>query len=150
MKVVIQRVANASVKVDERVVGAIEKGLMVLVGFEAADDLSDLEWLCKKVLNMRIFPDEKANMNVSVEDVAGQLLVVSQFTLHASTKKGNRPSFIQSAPPEQAEALYLQWIQMLENHLPGRVKTGAFGAHMEVGLVNDGPVTIVVDSKNRV
>ena len=149
MKVVIQRVQSAQVSVDQKIVGQINSGLLLLVGIEDADEEDDISWLSKKILNMRIFPDEEKPMNRSVQDISGQLLVVSQFTLHASTKKGNRPSFVKAAAPEKARLLYEQLIDRLkiESALP--IESGRFGKMMEVSLINDGPVTIILDSKNK-
>jgi len=147
MRVVIQRVLSASVEVEQNKISEIDKGLLVLVGFESEDTQEDLTWLANKICNLRIFSDENGKMNLSVKDVQGEILLVSQFTLFASTKKGNRPSFINSAKPEIAIPLYEQFIKMLMVSVS--TKTGEFGADMKVGLVNDGPVTIVIDSKNR-
>jgi len=149
MRLIIQRVSKASVSVDQQITGKIEKGLLILLGVEEADTLDDVTWLAKKVANMRIFADEEGKMNLSLNAVNGAALVVSQFTLHASTKKGNRPSFIKSANPEHAESLYLNFIEQLKNEAVQHVETGIFGAHMEVELINDGPVTIFMDSQNR-
>lgn len=149
MRVVIQRVSEASVTVDNSVVGQIKTGFLILLGIETADDQTDLEWLCNKIIKLRIFEDEAHNMNLSVADVDGELLVVSQFTLHASTKKGTRPSFIKAARPEQAEPLYVTFCKRLEELLGKPTAMGKFGAIMDVKLVNDGPVTIIVDSKSR-
>ncbi len=149
MIVVIQRVSEASVVIDQQLKSEIDKGLLLLVGIEEADGAEDIEWLAKKIVNMRIFSDEGDKMNLSLQDVSGELLVVSQFTLHAATKKGNRPSYIKAARPEIAIPLYESFINELEKF--GRsVKTGEFGADMKVSLVNDGPVTIIIDSKNKV
>jgi D-tyrosyl-tRNA(Tyr) deacylase len=149
MRVVIQRVSEASVTVDNEVIGQIKTGLLILLGIETADDKSDLEWLCNKIIKLRIFEDADQNMNLSVTDVEGELLVVSQFTLHASTKKGTRPSFIKAARPEQAEPLYEAFCEQLEELTGKPTAMGKFGAMMDVKLVNDGPVTIIIDSKNR-
>lgn len=149
MRAVIQRVANASVVVEGETVGAIDKGLLILLGIEDADDQEDIEWLTRKISKLRIFDDEEGQMNYSVQDVDGGLLVVSQFTLHSSTKKGNRPSFIQAARPETAEPLYEKFVKYLEVVATRKVATGTFGAMMQVSLVNDGPVTIIIDTKNR-
>ena len=149
MRLIIQRVPKASVSVDQQITGKIEKGLLILLGVEEADTLEDVNWLAKKVANMRIFADEEGKMNLSLNAVNGAALVVSQFTLHASTKKGNRPSFIKSANPEHAESLYLNFIEQLKNEAVQQVETGIFGAHMEIELINDGPVTIFMDSQNR-
>lgn len=149
MRLVIQRVSEASVTVDGTVTGRIGTGLMILCGIEHDDTAEDIAWLVPKVTQMRIFSDAEGKMNLSVKDIAGGLLVVSQFTLHASTKKGNRPSFIRAARPEQAVPLYEQFIHTLETDTGRPVERGIFGADMKVALINDGPVTIVIDSKNR-
>jgi D-tyrosyl-tRNA(Tyr) deacylase len=149
MRVVIQRVKNASVRVDEQVVGAIDHGLLLLLGITQEDNTEDIEWLCRKIVQMRIFGDENDLMNKSLLDIDGEVLVISQFTLHASTKKGNRPSFISAARPEQAIPLYEQFISVIQDYVPKKVQTGIFGADMKVNLLNDGPVTITMDSKNR-
>jgi D-tyrosyl-tRNA(Tyr) deacylase len=149
MIVVIQRVAEASVKIDGRVKSEIGVGLLILVGIEEADSEEDISWLSKKITNLRIFPDENQVMNKSVMDVAGEVLLISQFTLHASTKKGNRPSYIKAARPEVATPLYENFIQTLESELGKSIGTGEFGADMQVALINDGPVTILIDSKDR-
>lgn len=149
MRVVIQRVSEASVKIDGYVKGGIQQGLLVLVGIEEEDTTEDVAWLSSKVVNMRIFSDEDGKMNKSVVDIGGNILLISQFTLHASTKKGNRPSFIKAARPEQAIPLYHSFIKELSKLVEKEIQTGEFGADMKVGLVNDGPVTIVIDSKNR-
>jgi D-tyrosyl-tRNA(Tyr) deacylase len=149
MKVVIQRVRSAQVAIDEKVVGQIEKGMLVLVGFEAADTLEDIDWVVAKTVNMRIFNDDNGVMNCSLLETGGSLLLVSQFTLHASTKKGNRPSYIQAAKPEIAIPLYEKSIQAFEWALQKPIQTGQFGADMQVSLLNDGPVTILIDSKNK-
>ncbi len=149
MRLVIQRVSKASVKVDGKITGAIDQGLLILVGIEEADNDEDIEWLTKKVVNMRIFNDERGIMNLSVKDIDGQILVVSQFTLHANTKKGNRPSYIRAAKPETAIPLYEKFVKALTEKNGKKTQTGIFGAHMEVELINDGPVTIIMDSKLR-
>lgn len=149
MRVVIQRVKNASVRVDEQVVGAIDHGLLLLLGITQEDSTEDIEWLCRKIVQMRIFGDENDLMNKSLLDIDGEVLVISQFTLHASTKKGNRPSFIAAARPEQAIPLYEQFISVIQDYVPKKVQTGIFGADMKVNLLNEGPVTITMDSKNR-
>ncbi len=149
MRVVIQRVVEASVTVDGQVTGAIEKGLLVLMGVEDADTQEDLEWLSGKIVNLRIFDDENGVMNKSVLDISGGILLVSQFTLHASTKKGNRPSYIKASKPEIAIPIYEGMIAQLSKDLSKPVATGIFGADMKVRLLNDGPVTIVMDSKNK-
>jgi D-aminoacyl-tRNA deacylase len=149
MRVVIQRVSNASVTVEGKLTGQIENGLLVLVGIEDADNDDDISWLTKKILNMRIFNDDKGIMNKSLPDVGGNILLISQFTLHASTKKGNRPSYIKASKPPIAIPLYEKMIAELEIQLGKKIQTGIFGADMKVQLLNDGPVTIVIDSKNR-
>lgn len=149
MRVVIQRVAEASVTVDGQVTGAIEQGLLVLMGVEDADTLEDQEWISGKIVNLRIFDDENGVMNKSVLDIGGSILLVSQFTLHASTKKGNRPSYIKASKPEIAIPIYEGMIVQLGKDLGKPVATGIFGADMKVRLLNDGPVTIVMDSKNK-
>lgn len=149
MKVVIQRVAQAHVTVNQSVVGKIDNGLLILVGIEDADSFEDADWLSNKIINMRIFNDENGVMNVSVKDINGNILLISQFTLHASTKKGNRPSYIKASKPEIAIPLYEYMIQKLSSELGNPIQTGIFGADMKVSLLNDGPVTIVMDSKHR-
>lgn len=150
MKVVIQRVSEASVTIDSKIVAKIQRGLLILVGIEDADTIDDSKWLVSKIANLRIFPDENDVMNLSVKDVNGEVIVVSQFTLHASTKKGNRPSYIQAAKPDFAIPMYEQFVQLLETEIGATIQTGQFGADMKVCLVNDGPVTIIIDSKNKV
>ena len=149
MRVVLQRVSSASVSVSEKIVGEIQKGLLVLVGIEDADTQEDIDWLVTKITQLRIFGDENEVMNLSVEEVNGDLLVVSQFTLHAAIKKGNRPSYIKAARPEVAIPLYEKFVTALEHKLNKKVPTGIFGADMKVALLNDGPVTIIIDSKNK-
>lgn len=149
MRVVIQRVSQASVSVNGNITGSIGKGLLILVGFEHADSIEDLKWMVGKITRLRIFTDTDGVMNLSVMDIDGQLLVVSQFTLHAKTRKGNRPSYVQAAPPEVAIPLYENFIQMLETLTGKHVERGIFGAMMDVSLTNSGPVTIIIDSKNR-
>lgn len=149
MRLVIQRVSSASVSVDQHVISSIQNGLLVLLGIEQDDSEEDALWLIQKVLQMRIFSDDEGKMNRSVLDLNGDLLVVSQFTLHASTKKGNRPSFIAAARPEQAVPLYKFFLQKAAETLGKPVQSGEFGADMQVMLVNDGPVTIIIDSKNK-
>jgi D-tyrosyl-tRNA(Tyr) deacylase len=149
MKVVIQRVKRASVSIDNRIKSSIETGLLILLGIEASDTGEDIEWLCKKIISMRIFNDADDKMNLSIQEVNGNVIVVSQFTLHASTKKGNRPSYIKAARPEIAIPLYEAFILEMENGLNQKVGSGEFGAMMDVELVNDGPVTILMDSKVR-
>ncbi len=149
MRVVIQRVEKAAVSVDSAIVGSIEKGLLVLLGITHDDTMEDVEWLVKKVVQMRIFDDPKGVMNHSLQDVGGNMLVVSQFTLHAQTKKGNRPSYVQAAKHQIAVPLYEAFVKQAEALIGKPVATGVFGSMMKVTLTNDGPVTIVVDSKNR-
>lgn len=149
MKTVIQRVSEASVFIDNRVEGIIQHGFMILLGIETNDNKEDVEWLIKKIINLRIFNDPAGKMNLSIKDVNGSILVISQFTLLASTKKGNRPSFIHAARPEQAIPLYKSFTEELRK-ASIHVATGVFGADMKVALVNDGPVTILLDSKNKV
>jgi D-tyrosyl-tRNA(Tyr) deacylase len=149
LKVVIQRVSEASVTIDQNIVAQINKGLLILVGIESADNLEDINWLVSKIVYLRIYGDENKVMNLSVKDIDGEIIVVSQFTLHALTKKGNRPSYIKAAKPEIAIPLYEKFIQLLELELGKSVQTGQFGADMKVALVNDGPVTIIIDSKNK-
>lgn len=148
MIAVLQRVSEASVTIEQKVKGEIGIGLMILLGIEEEDDESDIQWLCKKIANLRIFDDEQGVMNKSVLDVQGEILLISQFTLHASTKKGNRPSYIKAAKPDVAIPLYERYIEVLEEHV-GTIATGEFGADMKVSLVNNGPVTIVIDTKNK-
>ena len=150
MIAVIQRVSESSVRIDGKVKSEIGTGLLVLLGIEEADGREDIEWLAKKIVNLRIFPDEQEVMNKSLLDVGGELLLVSQFTLHASTKKGNRPSYIKAARPEIALPLYDQAINVFEAELGKSIGTGTFGADMKVSLINDGPVTIHMDTKNKV
>ena len=149
MRAVIQRVSRASVTIEEEVVSSIESGLLVLLGIEEADDNTDIEWLTAKIANMRILDDGEGRMNRSLLDTGDSVIVVSQFTLHASTRKGNRPSFIRAARPEQSEPLYQDFCEVLSSRLGQPVGRGRFGAMMEVSLINEGPVTIVIDSRNR-
>ncbi|MEM8929355.1 MAG: D-aminoacyl-tRNA deacylase [Bacteroidota bacterium] len=149
MRVVVQRVSAASVRVEGKKVSEIGRGVVILLGIEEADNDEDIKWLSKKIANLRIFNDEKGVMNLSLVDIGEQAIVVSQFTLHASTKKGNRPSYIKAAKPSIAIPLYEQFVEQLENDLGKPVGTGIFGADMKVKLLNDGPVTIIIDSKNR-
>jgi len=149
MRVVIQRVSRASVKVDGNVIGAIQNGLLVLLGIEDADNDEDIMWLSNKIVNLRIFNDEQDVMNKSVLDVGGSILLVSQFTLHAATKKGNRPSYIKASKPDIAIPMYEKMISQLSNDLNKKIETGIFGADMKVELLNDGPVTIIIDTKNK-
>jgi D-aminoacyl-tRNA deacylase len=149
MRAVIQRVIQANVAINSNIRSAIGKGLLVLVGIEDADSPEDIEWLSGKIVNLRIFDDAEGVMNISLKDTGGDLLVVSQFTLHASTKKGNRPSYIRASKPEIAIPVYEQFVKRLETDLGKTVHTGEFGADMKVSLINDGPVTIVIDTKNK-
>jgi len=149
MRAIIQRVTNASAEVEGSIVGSINKGMMVLVGIEEADSIEDVQWLSSKLTQLRIFNDDAGVMNVSIKDIAGEILLVSQFTLHASTKKGNRPSYIKAARPETAIPIYEQFKKQLELDLGKSVATGIFGADMKVSLINDGPVTIIIDTKNK-
>lgn len=149
MRVVIQRVSKASVTIDQQKVAAIQKGVLVLLGIENSDTQEDIDWLVRKIINLRIFNDENQVMNLSLQDVNGDVILVSQFTLHASTKKGNRPSYIKAAKPDIAIPLYEKFIHSLEIAQQKPIQTGVFGADMKVELLNDGPVTILIDSKNR-
>ena len=149
MRVIVQRVSSASVEVEGLIVGSIDKGMMVLVGIEDADTVEDVQWLSSKLTQLRIFNDEAGVMNVSIKDSNGQILLVSQFTLHASTKKGNRPSYIKAARPEMAIPLYERFKEQLEMDLGRSIAAGIFGADMQVSLINDGPVTIFIDTKNK-
>lgn len=147
MRIIIQRVKEASVTVSEKIVSEIKQGFLILLGIEAEDTQEDIDWLCGKVARLRIFGDANGAMNNSILDIGGDVIVVSQFTLHASTKKGNRPSFIKAARPEVAIPLYELFITQLEQELGQKVQSGVFGAMMDIALVNDGPVTITIDSK---
>lgn len=149
MKAVIQRVSNASVTIDEEIVAAISEGLLVLIGIEAEDTVDDIKWLSNKIANLRIFSDENGVMNMSLLQTQGEAIVVSQFTLQASTKKGNRPSYLKAAKPEIAIPIYEAFINQFENDLGKAIQTGKFGADMKVKLLNDGPVTIIIDTKNK-
>ncbi|MQP24640.1 D-tyrosyl-tRNA(Tyr) deacylase [Flavobacterium sp. LMO8] len=149
MKAVIQRVSQSSVTIDNEVVAQIQKGLLVLVGIEDADNQEDINWLTSKIANLRIFEGENQVMNLSLKDIDGEMIVVSQFTLHAHTKKGNRPSYIKASKPEIAIPLYESFVKQMEIELGKKVQTGQFGADMKVALVNDGPVTIIIDTKNK-
>jgi D-tyrosyl-tRNA(Tyr) deacylase len=149
MRAVIQRVSEASVAVDQKIEGEIAEGLLIFLGIVTEDTLEDLEWLSKKIVNLRIFDDNRGVMNLSLKEQNGAALVISQFTLHAQTKKGNRPSYIKAARPDIAIPLYQQFIMQLENDLGKEIQTGIFGANMQVSLLNDGPVTLIIDSKNR-
>ena len=149
MRLLIQRVKEASVTVDYKIVSKIGQGLLIFLGVENEDGISDIEWLCKKVLNLRIFNDEDGVMNKSVQDIEGEIIVVSQFTLHASTKKGNRPSYIKAAKPDVAIPLYEKFVEQMKINFGKDIGTGIFGADMKVALLNDGPVTIWIDSKQK-
>jgi D-tyrosyl-tRNA(Tyr) deacylase len=150
MIAVIQRVSEASVKIDGDIKGVIQKGFLVLLGVAHTDTQEDVEWISKKIVGMRVFSDEEGKMNLDLSAINGNILLISQFTLHASTKKGNRPSFIEAAPPEIAIPLYEKTISQIEKALGKPIQTGKFGADMKVSLVNDGPVTIILDSKNKI
>lgn len=149
MRVIIQRVTKSKLHIDNRLISEIGKGLMILVGIENADNEEDINWLVGKIVRLRIFPDEGGVMNLSVKEVGGEIMAISQFTLHASTKKGNRPSYIRAAKPEKAVPLYNLFIKKLENELGNEVKVGEFGAYMKIDFINDGPVTIQIDTKNK-
>ncbi len=149
MRIVIQRVSESSVEIEQKIVAQIHQGLLVLVGIEEEDNLEDINWLVSKIVNLRIFADENEVMNLSVKDINGEIIAVSQFTLHALTKKGNRPSYIKAAKPDIAIPMYEKFVQQLETELGKKIQTGQFGADMKVALVNDGPVTIIIDSKNK-
>jgi len=150
MIAVIQRVSEASVTIENKVKGEIQNGLMILLGIEEADNEEDIDWLNRKIINMRIFNDENGIMNKSLLDIEGEILLISQFTLHASTKKGNRPSYIKAAKPNVAIPLYEKMLNSLDFAVPTKIQSGEFGADMKVSLINDGPVTIILDSKNKV
>jgi D-tyrosyl-tRNA(Tyr) deacylase len=149
MRCVIQRVSSASVTIDKKVHDSIGKGILILLGVEDRDEHSDIDWLCKKIVNLRIFSDDASLMNLSLQDIAGEIMIISQFTLYASTKKGNRPSFIKAAKPEFAEQRYQQFIEEMARQSNTVIKCGVFGADMKIDLQNDGPVTIIIDSKTR-
>ena len=149
MKIAIQRVSQASVTIDKKIVASINTGLLVLLGIMDDDSQEDIEWLCRKIIGIRIFPDKNGVMNKSLQDINGDIIVVSQFTLHANTKKGNRPSYIKAAKPEVAIPLYEDFKKLLQLHLGKPIQSGEFGADMKVALINDGPVTIIIDSKNK-
>ena len=149
MRVVVQRVSQSNVKVSGEVIGEIKEGLMVLVSFVDEDNDTDLDWMTKKIINLRIFNDDAGKMNRRVQDVAGDILLVSQFTLHGSTKKGNRPSFIKAAKPDFANVMYERFIKVLEQTLGKEIQTGEFGGDMKVSLINDGPTTMIIDSRNK-
>ena len=148
MRIVIQRVREASVKINDEIVGEIQQGLLVLLGIEHVDSQLDADYLIQKLIHLRIFSDDYGKMNLSVSDISGGLLIVSQFTLFADTKKGNRPSFIRSAPPEKAIPLYDYFLSQLNKSFSAKIENGVFGANMQVELINDGPVTIILDSKD--
>jgi len=147
MRVVVQRVSQSNVKVSGEIIGEINEGLMVLVSFVDEDNDTDLGWMTKKIINLRIFNDDEGKMNRSVQDIGGDILLISQFTLHGSTKKGNRPSFIKAAKPDFANVMYERFIKVLEQSLGKEIQTGEFGGDMKVSLINDGPTTIIIDSK---
>ena len=149
MRLVVQRVSKSNVKVSGEIIGEIKEGLMILVSFVDEDNDIDLEWMKKKIINLRIFNDDEGKMNRSVQNVDGDILLISQFTLHASTKKGNRPSFIKAAKPDFANVMYVKFIKVLEESLDKEIQTGEFGGDMKVSLINDGPTTIIIDSKNK-
>ncbi|MBX3101673.1 MAG: D-tyrosyl-tRNA(Tyr) deacylase [Bacteroidetes bacterium] len=149
MRLLIQRVSQASVVANGQLTGHISRGLLVLAGITHTDTAEDIEWLCQKLVQLRIFSDAEGKMNLSIEEAGGDILVISQFTLHASTRKGNRPSYTAAAPPEVAIPLYEQFLQCLQDRFTGKIATGVFGAHMQVSLVNDGPVTIWLDSHQK-
>lgn len=150
MRAVVQRVSKARVTIEGKTTGAIEHGLLILLGIEDNDEQADITWLSKKLVQLRIFPDSNGLMNLSVADIQGDLLVISQFTLYAHTRKGNRPSFLRAARPEKAIPLYEQMIGQLEKDMGKKIATGSFGADMKISLVNDGPVTLIIDSKTDV
>ncbi|WP_299117634.1 D-aminoacyl-tRNA deacylase [uncultured Winogradskyella sp.] len=150
MKVVVQRVSEASVTINKKIVASISNGMLVLLGIVEEDTQEDIDWLCRKLIGLRVFPDENKVMNKSIQDTKGDVIVVSQFTLHASTRKGNRPSYIKAAKPDVAIPLYENFIATLQNSLGQSVQSGEFGADMKVKLLNDGPVTIIIDSKDKV
>ena len=149
MKVVIQRVSKASVSVDNKIIASIQQGVLILLGIEAQDTQVDIDWLSNKIINLRIFDDQNGVMNNSLLDNQGDVIVVSQFTLHASTKKGNRPSYMRAAKPSTAIPLYNKFVKTLESKLGKKIQTGKFGSHMELEIHNDGPVTIIIDTKNK-
>ncbi|MBL6874435.1 MAG: D-tyrosyl-tRNA(Tyr) deacylase [Flavobacteriales bacterium] len=149
MKVVIQRVSQARVKVCDKIISEIKLGFLILLGVEKSDSKEDINWLVSKILNLRVFSDNELKMNLSIKDINGEIIVVSQFTLHAKTKKGNRPSYIKAANPKQAEPLYEEFISLLKNESKVSVQSGVFGANMQLAIVNDGPVTIIIDSKKK-
>ena len=149
MRVLIQRVRQASVSIDNQTTASISKGLLILVGIEDIDNQTDIDWLCKKIVNLRIFNDDNGVMNRSVRDIDGEILVVSQFTLHASTKKGNRPTYIRASKPDVAIPLYERFVHSLQDLFGKKIPTGTFGADMQISLINDGPVTLFIDSQKK-
>lgn len=149
MRIVIQRVTEASVEVENKICGKIGEGILLLIGIEEADNAEDIDWLCKKIVNLRIFDDENGVMNKSIKEIDGNILAISQFTLMAQTKKGNRPSYIKAARPEISKPLYIDFCEKLSMELGKTVETGIFGADMKVSLLNNGPVTIIMDTKNK-
>jgi len=149
VKVVIQRVSQSRIKVSNKIISEIKLGFLILLGIEKSDSKEDINWLVNKISNLRVFSDNELKMNLSIKEIKGEIIVVSQFTLHAKTKKGNRPSYIKAANPEQAEPLYEEFISQLKNESAVNVQSGVFGANMQVDIVNDGPVTIIIDSKNK-
>ncbi len=149
MRALLQRVTKAGVSINGKIYAEIKGGFLVLLGIENSDNQEDIDWLANKILNIRLFNDSEGKMNLSLRDIDSEILIISQFTLHASTKKGNRPSFQRAAPPNQALELYKAFVIALSLHMPGRIKTGKFAANMQVSLVNDGPVTILLDSRSR-
>lgn len=149
MRLIVQRVKNASVEVENQIIGSINQGVLIYLGIENEDAQEDIDWLVKKVINLRIFADEEDKMNLNIQEVEGEILVVSQFTLYASTKKGNRPSFTKAAKPELAKSLYEDFIETLKNAYLNNIQTGKFGANMQVESINDGPLTFILDSKEK-
>jgi D-tyrosyl-tRNA(Tyr) deacylase len=149
MKVVLQRVKKASVEIDSEIAGSINHGLLVYLGIREDDNQEDIDWMIKKMIQLRIFPDENEKMNLNIKDVEGEFLIVSQFTLYASTKKGNRPSFTEAAKPEKAKTLYEEFLEALKSKMGVIIQSGRFGAHMQVSSINDGPLTFIVDSKEK-
>lgn len=149
MRAVIQRTDSASVSVNQEIIAETGKGMLIFLGIEEFDNEEDIDWICGKIARLRIFSDHNGIMNLDVQETKGEVLIVSQFTLHASTKKGNRPSYIRAARPEKAVPLYHLFIQKLQEHIPTKIKTGSFGAMMKVQLINDGPVTILIDTKQK-
>ncbi|MBZ9627644.1 D-tyrosyl-tRNA(Tyr) deacylase [Psychroflexus sp. CAK57W] len=150
MRIILQRVKKASVEIDTQIAGSIHQGLLIYLGVEDEDKQEDIDWLVKKVTHLRIFSDEEGKMNLNIRDIEGEFLIVSQFTLYASTKKGNRPSFTNAAKPELAKKLYQDFIETLKSTLVANIQTGRFGANMQVASVNDGPLTFILDSKQKV